>query len=70
MLDPASEHTVSTALPLEDDQTPRPQPWLLHALDVNTLNFCSFAVADGAVDPLEILVAVPNLLDSDSVSRV
>jgi hypothetical protein len=70
-LDAASEHALRNDLPVEDGPTPRPQPWLLHALPVNTLNFCSFTVCDArdasGGTPAEILLAVPTLLDSDSV---
>lgn len=70
------EKNLSTALPLEDVAVPRPQPWILHLLEVNTMNFCSFAACakdkegcsselDGAA---EILVAVPNTLASEFVS--
>ncbi|KAL9082196.1 MAG: hypothetical protein Q9159_006617 [Coniocarpon cinnabarinum] len=49
------------------------QPWLLHALEISTLDFCSFAncgipprdVADTAVDGVRLLVAVPGHKDSD-----
>jgi ASTRA-associated protein 1 len=48
----------STHLPVEDQESVRQKPWLLHSLSVNTLNFCSFAMAS---DP------VPS--DSASVSN-
>ena len=64
------------ALPLEDVPTPRPQPWMLHLLQVNTMNFCSFGAcsSDTANDGFgidgadEIHIAVPNTLASDAVS--
>ncbi|KAL5118092.1 Astra associated protein 1 Asa1 [Pleosporales sp. CAS-2024a] len=38
------ESTLSTILPAEDPTTPRPKPWLLYTLPVNTLNFCAFSM--------------------------
>jgi hypothetical protein len=69
------EQHLSTVLPLEDVAVARAQPWMLHVLDVNTMNFCSFAACEydagsessslhGAV---EILIAVPNTLQSEAV---
>jgi hypothetical protein len=64
------ESTFSTLLPVEDSTTKRKEPWLLHSLIVNTLNFCAFAmcslrsfdVVDGSTNSAEpILVAVPGL---------
>lgn len=76
-LDPADEEVMSKALPADEQRSHRQQPWLLHSLDVNTLNFCSFAMCEtndmSSVD-LErdesgaILIAVPSALDSDGVS--
>lgn len=40
------EAGLSTTLPIEDSATERKQPWLLHSLDVNALNFCSFAICN------------------------
>lgn len=72
------EERLSVSLPLEDTPTPRPQPWVLHLLEVNTMNFCSFAACLG--DPkqgssveasssaAEIILAVPNTLASEAVS--
>ncbi|KAI0889520.1 WD40 repeat-like protein [Annulohypoxylon maeteangense] len=63
------EIAMSTALPLDESVPERPQPWILYILEVNTLNFCSFSccppVSDIARD--EILVAVPNTLESEAV---
>ncbi|KAK7926684.1 hypothetical protein PG985_003682 [Apiospora marii] len=63
------EASLSTTLPLDPSPTPRPQPWILYILPVNTMNFCSFgfcpAGADGTAD--ELLIAVPNTLASESV---
>ena len=73
---------MDTVLPVQELGLHRRQPWLLHMLAVNTLNFCSFACCeDTAPDPardqsragsgetLPILVAVPSARDSDGVSR-
>lgn len=63
---------MSTALPLDPSTASRPGPWMLHMLDVNTMNFCSFSSCpflQGSGDPgSEILVAVPNTLASEAVS--
>jgi ASTRA-associated protein 1 len=76
------EASMSTVLPVEDSISPRKQPWLLHVLQVNTLNFCSFAYCT-VQEPThearardivtgehtkELLIAVPNTLISESVS--
>ena len=57
---------MSTALPLDASAPARKQPWILHILEVNTMNFCSFAHCPG-VDAEELLIAVPNTLASESV---
>ncbi|KAM0348602.1 hypothetical protein ACHAPU_004036 [Fusarium lateritium] len=44
----ADEEHLSTALPVEEVSTPRAQPWILHLLEVNTLNFCAFAICPSA----------------------
>lgn len=66
------EERLSKALPVEDVAESRAQPWMLHLLEVNTLNFCAFAATSSAPGPFdaasEILVAVPNTLASDAVS--
>lgn len=70
------EERLSEALPLENVATPRPKPWMLHLLQVNTMNFCSFDAcsSDSKNDGFgingadEIHVAVPNTLASDAVS--
>jgi len=61
---PEDEANFSTVLPIEDAESQRPAPWLLHSLPVNTLNFCSFAMCHtpGATSP-EILIATPGLQD-------
>ncbi|KAI1474315.1 WD40 repeat-like protein [Daldinia eschscholtzii] len=63
------EITMSTALPLDESAPERPQPWLLHILHVNTMNFCSFASCSTASIPPqdELLVAVPNTLETEAV---
>ncbi|KOS22999.1 ASTRA-associated protein 1 [Escovopsis weberi] len=69
------EERMSVALPLEDVPEPRLQPWILHILEVNTMNFCSFAACprscgkgDIDIDSVsEILVAVPNTLASEAL---
>ncbi|KAG5915034.1 hypothetical protein E4U42_000175 [Claviceps africana] len=70
------EGRMSTALPLDGSAEERPQPWILHVVEVNTMNFCSFAACaadEGGSDTrllgssAEILVAVPNTLASEAV---
>ena len=77
----ADEPAMDKTLPIDTAPSSRKQPWLLHALPVNTLNFCAFAMCrDGmpqapcsvkAVqsrdNPCPILVAVPNTTDSGGV---
>ncbi|KAI9788713.1 MAG: ASTRA complex subunit [Piccolia ochrophora] len=67
---------LSKELPLSESKAHRQQPWMLHALDVNTLNFCSFAMCDAVetgarLDDVTtvrpVLVAVPGALDSSCV---
>lgn len=66
------EATLSNVLPLDPSPSPRPQPWVLHILPVNTMNFCSFALCPAAADGAgpEFLIAVPNTLASESVRLV
>jgi WD40 repeat protein len=75
----SGEAEFSTILPIEDTTSARKQPWLLHSLDVNALNFCSFAMcqmptlpspAEPASSPSPqhppqstILIAVPGVQD-------
>ncbi|RFU76826.1 astra-associated 1 [Trichoderma arundinaceum] len=70
------EGRLSVSLPLEDTPTPRPQPWVLHLLEVNTMNFCSFAacLSDPERDSIEadaptadVFLAVPNTLASEAI---
>ncbi|KAI1634096.1 WD40-repeat-containing domain protein [Biscogniauxia mediterranea] len=75
----ADEAALSTALPLDGDAAAveRPQPWVLHILEINTMNFCSFAPCaarpeheNGGNDDTvseELLVAVPNTLATEAV---
>lgn len=72
------EERLSVSLPLEDTPTPRPQPWILHLLEVNTMNFCSFAAClsdpkqgssvEASSSAEEVILAVPNTLASEAVS--
>ncbi|KAI1452734.1 WD40 repeat-like protein [Annulohypoxylon moriforme] len=63
------ETAMSTALPLDESAPQRPQPWILYILEVNTLNFCSFAYCPPTSDTTqdELLIAVPNTLESEAV---
>lgn len=58
------EERMSTVLPVEAVTTPRPQPWMLHLLHVNTMNFCAFGSCEQGD---ELLIAVPHSLESESV---
>ncbi|KAJ5817899.1 hypothetical protein N7447_007907 [Penicillium robsamsonii] len=81
-LRPEDESFLDKTLPVdaaESTQTgSKIQPWLLHSLPVNALNFCAFSMAfvnsDGlpgvpspAGKPENTLFAVPNALDSGGV---
>jgi len=67
------EASMSVVLPVDTTPEPRKQPWLLHVLQVNTMNFCSFAQCpvknptseDSSSD--ELLIAVPNTMSSETV---
>lgn len=73
------ETAMSTILPLDPAPEPRIKPWLVHLLEVNTMNFCSFASspatppenASGTDSPAsqeaKLLLAVPNTLASEAV---
>lgn len=75
------EEQLSRVLPVErsskepENETPAPQPWLLHSLPVNALNFCAFtlcfipSLSDGKVDDGEdeSYFAVPNALNSGAI---
>ncbi|KAI0429540.1 WD repeat-containing protein [Xylaria sp. FL1042] len=68
----ADEEKLSTDLPLDDSAPERPQPWILHILEINTMNFCSFAQCPPkpgshvAVSD-ELLISVPNTLATEAV---
>lgn len=68
----ADESALSTTLPLDPSPEPRPKPWILYMLSINTMNFCSFshcpASPDDADPTPDLLVAVPNTLFSEAVS--
>lgn len=74
----SDEADFSKILPIEDTTSERKQPWLLHSLDVNALNFCSFAMCQMPTAPSaesfsspspqppsgpSILIAVPGVQD-------
>ncbi|TQN69010.1 ASTRA-associated protein 1 [Colletotrichum shisoi] len=65
------ESHLSKRLPLDETPEPRPQPWLLHLIEVNTMNFCSFAscapLLGDAPEDADLLLAMPNTLASESV---
>lgn len=72
------EPAMSTTLPLDPAPVPRPKPWMLHFLEVNTMNFCSFASFPASTsmpvqapslprDSSDLLIAVPNTLASEAV---
>lgn len=67
------ESSMSTVLPLDPSPGERPQPWLLHLLEVNTMNFCTFSsccpASTSTAEASELLIAVPNTLASEAVSR-
>lgn len=74
-LQASDEPTFSVVPPVEDTITPRHEPWLLHTISVNTLNFCSFSACEaspseaaqlspGAIDQA-LLVAVPGDTEGD-----
>ena len=75
------ETAMDKMLPIDAALTASKQPWLLHALTVNTLNFCAFAMCrdgmpqmtssvkalNGKDAAYPILIAVPNTVDSGGV---
>ena len=79
----SDEANLDKTLPVDAVTTKLRQPWLLHALPVNALNFCSFAMCydgmpqigslakavEGADVVKPILFAVPNAMDNGGVSR-
>lgn len=81
-LRPEDESFLDKTLPVDMTESTQPesktQPWLLHSLPVNALNFCAFSMAfvnsDGlpgrapqSAKPENTLFAVPNALDSGGV---
>jgi len=61
------ESSMSIVLPVDVPPEPRKEPWLLHVLHVNTMNFCSFAQCQLQSSDEELLIAVPNTLSSETV---
>jgi hypothetical protein len=68
------EESMSVVLPVDTPPEPRKQPWIIYSLDVNTMNFCAFAWTPASPGLLsendsseEILLAVPNIMTSESV---
>jgi hypothetical protein len=71
------EDKLSRVPPIELSDADPPQPWIVHMLEVNTMNFCAFAACPSSSsaqyhgcslrDTSEILVAVPNTLASEAV---
>ncbi|KAH8809038.1 WD repeat domain-containing protein [Xylogone sp. PMI_703] len=66
------EPSLSIILPVDHAAEPRTQPWLLHILEVNTMNFCSFAKCESKPTGSEevgqeLLIAVPNTMGSETV---
>lgn len=81
-LGPEDEGNLENTLPIDAKAVASSkQPWILHILTVNTLNFCSFAMCNDGMPQLNsngltlldkgarkpILVAVPNTIDSGGV---
>jgi WD40 repeat protein len=75
------EELLSRVLPVErsskeaQNHAPAPEPWLLHSLPVNALNFCAFtlcfipSLSNGKVGDTEdeAYFAVPNALNSGAI---
>ncbi|KAL2418588.1 ASTRA-associated protein 1 [Exophiala dermatitidis] len=79
---PEDLNRLSQRLPAEQasaDTSTQAQPWLLHSLSVNALNFCAFSMCDEEEDPHQQrqrqnssaprpqLIASPNGLDSGGI---
>jgi hypothetical protein len=64
---------MSTVLPLDSTPEERLQPWIVHLLEVNTMNFCTFSSCRPVTMPADqasqLLIAVPNTLASEAVSN-
>jgi ASTRA-associated protein 1 len=50
----ADEQTLDRILPVEEPAEPRRQPWVVHVLEVNAMNFCAFAACPEARQTPEI----------------
>lgn len=75
------EPAMNKTLPVDANAALSKQPWVLHMLTVNTLNFCSFAMCLDGITQFDaremaiksktihtpILVTVPNTADSGGV---
>ncbi|KAK4172017.1 WD40-repeat-containing domain protein [Triangularia setosa] len=67
------ERVLSTTLPLDPAPESHPKPWMLHVLEISTMNFCSFSYCPASPENSpgttadEILLAVPNTLSSESI---
>lgn len=72
-LKPEDESTMSTILPIDDATSERKQPWWLHSIPVNSLNFCSFTMISDPLtgrpgdttssNPYGLLVGTPGVQD-------
>lgn len=65
---------MSVTLPIDGASKDNRQPWLVHSMDVNALNFCAFAICpDPNQDSLQegdhqpLLLASPNGLDNGGI---
>ncbi|KAF3932284.1 hypothetical protein ABW19_dt0204828 [Dactylella cylindrospora] len=69
------EEKLDVQLPAAASAPDRKRPWLFHVLDVNALNFCSFAMcggnkqedASGDNDIETLLIAVPSSRDPNTI---
>ncbi|KAF3189479.1 ASTRA complex subunit [Orbilia oligospora] len=63
------EPSLDTRLPVTSSSEHHRPPWLLHALDVNALNFCSFAMCPSlnSASSSQILLAVPSSKDPNAI---
>lgn len=53
------ESALSSKLPLDPASELRPKPWMLHLLEVNTMNFCAFASCPTASPAVPVASATP-----------
>lgn len=81
MLSTTDENDMDKTLPVDAAVVSLKQPWVLHILTVNTLNFCSFAMCYDGMPQMHVmdmvlkgkegykplLIAVPNTVDSGGV---